>query len=98
METHHSRSVASIPFRQPSRCEIGAMRVWSMSRARQLRERLLAVLAFVMLIIAWDATLRLDERVSPPRMRLSHGVEREVTSEGLWLESEFQSASGHPSP
>ena len=43
--------------------------------ARRRRERILACLALVMLIVAWDATLRLDERVSPPRTRMSHAVE-----------------------
>ena len=47
----------------------------AIAAARQRRERILAVLAFVMLIVAWDATLRLDERTSPPRMRTSHAVE-----------------------
>jgi hypothetical protein len=45
--------------------------------ARRRRERVLACLAFVMLIVAWDVTLRLDERIAPPRMRLSHAVEHE---------------------
>jgi hypothetical protein len=44
---------------------------------RRRRERVLACLAFIMLIVAWDATLRLDEHVAPPRMRLSHAVEHE---------------------
>jgi len=43
--------------------------------AKRRRERILACLAFVMLVVAWDATLRLDERMSPPRMRMSHAVE-----------------------
>ena len=47
----------------------------SLAAARLLRERVLAVLALVMLILAWDATLRLDERMSPPRVRVSHAVE-----------------------
>jgi hypothetical protein len=41
------------------------------------RERILAGIAFLMLIVAWDATLRLDERMSPPRMRMAHAVEVE---------------------
>jgi hypothetical protein len=45
--------------------------------ARRRRERVLSCLAFILLIAAWDATLRLDERVSPSRMRVSHAVERE---------------------
>jgi len=47
----------------------------AIAAGRQRRERILACLAFVMLIVAWDATLRLDERISPPRMRTSHAVE-----------------------
>lgn len=50
----------------------------AMSVAKRRREQVLASLAFIMLIVAWDATLRLDERMSPPRMRMSHAVEREV--------------------
>lgn len=45
---------------------------------RMGRERMLAGLAFIMLIVAWDATLRLDEQMAPPRMRMSHAVEAEV--------------------
>jgi hypothetical protein len=48
-----------------------------LAAARSRRERILAVLAFVMLIVAWDATLRLDERTSPPRVRMSHAVDYE---------------------
>jgi hypothetical protein len=46
----------------------------ALSAAQCRRERILALLAFVMLIVAWDATLRLDERVAPPRMRMSHAA------------------------
>jgi hypothetical protein len=62
------------------------VRPWcSLSRAinvaKRRREQMLAALAFVMLVVAWDATLRLDERVAPPRMRLSHAVERETETQ-----------------
>jgi len=50
----------------------------SIANAARLRERVLAGLAFVMLVVAWDATLRLDERAAPPRMRMAHAVESEV--------------------
>lgn len=50
----------------------------SLAAARRRRERILAALAFVSLILAWDATLRLDERVSPARIRMSHAVEMEA--------------------
>ena len=49
----------------------------SLAVAKRRRERILACLALLMLIVAWDATLRLDERVSPPRMRMTHAVEME---------------------
>jgi hypothetical protein len=49
-----------------------------MKSHKRRREHVLACLAFLMLIVAWDATLRLDEQVTPPRMRLSHAVEDEV--------------------
>jgi hypothetical protein len=49
----------------------------SLAAARRVRERVLAVLALVMLILAWDATLRLDEQMSPARVRVSHAVELE---------------------
>ena len=45
--------------------------------AKRRRERILACVALVMLIVAWDASLRLDEQSSPPRMRVSHAVEVE---------------------
>ena len=49
--------------------------------SRQRRERILAALAFVSLIVAWDATLRLDERVSPARVRMAHAVEVEAEAQ-----------------
>ena len=48
-----------------------------MNILKRRREHVLAGLAFLMLIVAWDATLRLDQRMSPPRMRMSHAVEVE---------------------
>jgi hypothetical protein len=57
-----------------SRCSLSR----AINVAKRRREQVLAALAFVMLVVAWDATLRMDEQVSPPRMRLSHAVEREV--------------------
>jgi hypothetical protein len=51
--------------------------------AKRRRERILACLALIMLVVAWDATLRLDEQVSPPRMRVSHAVEIEGEMQAL---------------
>lgn len=79
----HSRSM---PLQAPRSAHARNSNAWnhsSLARSRSLvvakrrRERVLAFLALVMLIIAWDATLRLDERVSPPRMRMAHAVEVE---------------------
>jgi hypothetical protein len=50
--------------------------------ARRRREHVLACLAFLLLIAAWDATLRLDEQVAPSRMRMSHAVELEAEAQG----------------
>ena len=60
----------------------------SLAAAKRWRERILASLAFVMLIVAWDATLRLDERMSPPRMRVSHAVEMEGEVQTIVARSE----------
>lgn len=61
-------------------------RVRALTNARRLRERILSCLAFVMLIVAWNATLRLDEQISPPRMRMSHAVEMEGESQNVtWM-------------
>ena len=49
------------------------------------RERVLAGLALLMLIVAWDATLRLDEKMSPPRMRMAHAVDGEVEGQTTGL-------------
>ena len=71
----HSRSIAlPLGAMMPThrRCMMASS---SLARAKRVRERILASLAFLMLIVAWDATLRLDERVAPPRMRVSHAVE-----------------------
>jgi hypothetical protein len=79
----HSRSICLPSRRVRSGASSGT---WSYSSsaasrtlafARQRRERILACLALIMLVVAWDATLRLDEQMSPPRMRMSHAVEME---------------------
>jgi hypothetical protein len=36
-----------------------------------------AWLSLITLVLCWDASLRLDQRVSPPRVRIAHAVERE---------------------
>jgi len=36
------------------------------------REKMWAWLTLVALILCWDASMRLDERVSPPRVRTDH--------------------------
>lgn len=71
-----SRSIALPSYRMPLQCGSSMSSRRSLERARRVRERVLASLAFVMLVMAWDATLRLDERVAPPRMRVSHAVEQ----------------------
>jgi hypothetical protein len=38
----------------------------------QRREAAWAWLSLVTLILCWDASARLDERVSPPRVRIAH--------------------------
>jgi hypothetical protein len=79
----HSRSICLSSRRLRSEASRGP---WNYSRSadsrtlassRLWRERILACLALIMLIVAWDATLRLDEQTSPPRMRVSHAVEIE---------------------
>ena len=36
------------------------------------REKVWAWLTLLALILCWDASIRLDERVSPPRVRIAH--------------------------
>lgn len=49
----------------------------SLARDRQRRERAWAWLSLGVLIICWDASSRLGERVSPPRARIAHVVEED---------------------
>ena len=57
-----------------------ASRTWMNDRAprlrlvreRQRREQVWAWLSLVTLIVCWDASERLGERVSPPRTRIAH--------------------------
>jgi hypothetical protein len=47
-------------------------------RSRQRRlEHAWAWLSLLTLVLCWDASLRLDQRVSPPRVRIAHAVDRE---------------------
>lgn len=52
-----------------------APRLRSLVRERHRREQVWAWLTLVTLIVCWDASERLDERVSPPRTRVAHVVE-----------------------
>ncbi len=47
----------------------------TLARDRQKREQVWAWLSLVVLIVCWDASSRLEERVSPPRPKLAHVVE-----------------------
>lgn len=47
----------------------------TLTRDRQRREQVWAWLSLVVLIICWDVSSRLEERVSPPRARIAHAVE-----------------------
>lgn len=49
----------------------------SLIRDRQRREQVWAWLSLVVLIVCWDASARLGERVSVPRPRLAHVVEED---------------------
>jgi hypothetical protein len=49
------------------------------SRQRR-RETMWAWLSLLTLVICWDASARLETRVSPPRVRIAHAGER---SEGV---------------
>ena len=60
-----------------------APRLRSLVRERYRREQVWAWLSLVTLIICWDASERLGERVSPPRARLAHvSDDQEIVSEG----------------
>jgi hypothetical protein len=54
-----------------------APRLRSLVRERQRREQVWAWLSLVVLIICWDASSRLGERVSPPRSRIAHALDEE---------------------
>jgi hypothetical protein len=49
-----------------------APRLRSLVRERHRREQVWAWLSLVTLIVCWDASERLGERVSPPRARIAH--------------------------
>ncbi|WP_116808793.1 hypothetical protein [Steroidobacter cummioxidans] len=49
----------------------------ALARDRQRREQAWAWLSLVVLIVCWDASSRLGERVSPPRARIAHAVAEE---------------------
>ena len=52
-----------------------APRLRSVVRERHRREQVWAWLSLVTLIVCWDASERLDERVSMPRTRMAHEQE-----------------------
>lgn len=54
-----------------------APRLRSLARERHRREQAWAWLSLVTLIVCWDASSRLGERVSPPRPKFAHVVEED---------------------
>lgn len=50
----------------------------NVARDRQRRERTWAWLSLVALIVCWDASSRIGERVSIPRPKLAHALEDEM--------------------
>jgi hypothetical protein len=54
-----------------------APRLRTLVRERQRREQIWAWLTLVVLIMCWDASARLEERVSPPRTRIAHALSEE---------------------
>jgi hypothetical protein len=74
---------ASQPSRSattPSWIHDRAPRIESIARERYRREQVWAWLSVVTLIICWDASARLDQRVSPPRVRMAHAGEADDVS------------------
>ena len=70
---------------EPQRCQ-ETSRTWIHERAprlrtlvreRQRREQIWAWLSLVVLIICWDASARLEEHVSTPRLRIAHALQEE---------------------
>ena len=45
-------------------------------RGQQRRESMWAWLSLLTLVLCWDASARLETRVSPPRVRIAHAGER----------------------
>lgn len=45
-------------------------------RGQQRRELTWAWLSLLTLVLCWDASARLETRVSPPRVRIAHAGER----------------------
>ncbi|HEU4654030.1 MAG TPA: hypothetical protein VFS47_08585 [Steroidobacteraceae bacterium] len=57
----------------PSLDAVSSKRSAIASSIRQARrEKAWAWLTLVTLILCWDASIRLDERISPPRARIAH--------------------------
>ena len=50
---------------------------WRWTAAQRRREHLWAWLSVLLLVLCWDASLRLDEKVPLPRPRLAHAAEGE---------------------
>jgi hypothetical protein len=65
---------------QARRATIPTLRMPGFATSRQRRETAWAWLSLLTLILCWDASTRLDERVSPPRVRIAHVGDREDES------------------
>jgi hypothetical protein len=59
-----------------------APRIESATRERYRRERVWAWLSVLTLIICWDASARLDQHVSPPRVRMAHAGDADDSTRG----------------
>lgn len=78
-----SPEVAKSPETSRSWIHDRAPRLRSLVRERHRREQVWAWLSLVTLIVCWDASERLGERVSPPRTRIAHALDdHEVVRDG----------------
>lgn len=77
-----SPEVAKAPEASRNWIHERAPRLRSLIRERHRREQAWAWLSLVTLIICWDASERLGERVSPPRTRIAHVSEDQEIMRG----------------
>ena len=78
----YQHSMSSQQFSAPAVRRCARLPVLRAIASQRRREHLWAWASALLLLLCWDASLRMDEKVPLPRVRLAHAVDMEAGQRG----------------